>query len=97
MMCRRYIDDIFTMRRWCIDDDSDDGGEVMREVRLEPTRASYEALARATSDTTTRRTRELLSRFMMPSQTFLVPLPWLINSSSFCELEAMYIMRRAKD
>ena len=32
MMCCRYIDDVFTMHRWCIDVDSDDGGEVMMEV-----------------------------------------------------------------
>ena len=32
MMCCRDIDDVFTMHRWCIDDDSDDGGEVMIEV-----------------------------------------------------------------
>ena len=32
MMCCRYIDDVFTMHRGCIDDDSDDGGEVMIEV-----------------------------------------------------------------
>ena len=40
MMCCRYIDDVFTMHTWCIDDDddddddSDDGGEVMIEVVL---------------------------------------------------------------
>ena len=32
MMCCRYIDDVFTMHRWCIDDDPDDCGEVMIEV-----------------------------------------------------------------
>ena len=32
MMCCRYVDDIFTMHMWCIDDDSDEGGEVMMKV-----------------------------------------------------------------
>ena len=34
MMCCRYVDDIFTMHRWCIDDDSGDRGELMIEVAM---------------------------------------------------------------
>ena len=32
MMCCRYVDDILPMHRWCIDDDPDNGYEVMIEV-----------------------------------------------------------------
>ena len=64
---------------------------------LEPTIASIEALVRATSDITIRRTpelpdvsKELQSRFTVPSQTCLVSLPWWMNSSGSCKLEFVY-------